>query len=73
MGWTRLFGGLCDSRLTLWSLQAHYKILQQDPEVATGAGHHSIMHVPGSEDYYIVYRRPLGDKGRDHRATCIDK
>ena len=50
------------------------KILQQDPEVATGAGHHSIMHVPGSEDYYIVYhRRPLGDKGRDHRATCIDK
>lgn len=50
------------------------KILEQDPEVATSAGHHSIMHVPGSEDYYIVYhRRPLNDTGRDHRATCIDK
>lgn len=50
------------------------KILEQDPEVATGAGHHSVLHVPGSEDYYIVYhRRPLGDKGRDHRATCIDR
>lgn len=50
------------------------KILEQDPEVATSAGHHSIMHVPGSEDYYIVYhRRPLNDKARDHRATCIDK
>lgn len=50
------------------------KILQQDLNVATGAGHHSVMHVPGSEDYYIVYhRRPLNDTGRDHRVTCIDK
>ena len=49
-------------------------ILQQDDEIATSAGHHSIMHVPGSEDYYIVYhRRPLNDTARDHRATCIDK
>ncbi|RYF71799.1 MAG: arabinan endo-1,5-alpha-L-arabinosidase, partial [Cytophagaceae bacterium] len=41
------------------------KILQQDPKVATGAGHHSILRVPGKkksdpEDWYIVYhRRPL--------------
>ena len=50
------------------------KILQQDPEVATGAGHHSVMHVAGSDDYFIVYhRRPLNDTGRDHRVTCIDK
>lgn len=50
------------------------KILEQDPEVATSAGHHSVMHVPGSEDYYIVYhRRPLENEGRDHRVTCIDK
>jgi beta-xylosidase len=28
------------------------KILQQDPEVATSAGHHSIMHPEGSDDYY---------------------
>lgn len=50
------------------------KILEQDENVATSAGHHSVIHVPGTEDYYIVYhRRPLGDKARDHRATCIDK
>lgn len=50
------------------------KILQQDPEVATGAGHHSVMHIPGTDEYYIVYhRRPLNDTGRDHRVTCIDK
>lgn len=50
------------------------KILQQDPSVGTSAGHHSVIHAPGSEDYYIVYhRRPLNDTARDHRATCIDK
>lgn len=50
------------------------KILEEDATVATSAGHHSIMHIPNSEDYYIVYhRRPLGDNARDHRVTCIDK
>lgn len=50
------------------------KILEEDPEVATSAGHHSVMHVPNSEDYYIVYhRRPAGVTARDHRVTCIDK
>jgi len=50
------------------------KILQQDPAVATGAGHHSVIQVPGKDQWYIVYhRRPLGDTGRDHRVTCIDR
>ncbi|MDO7876693.1 glycoside hydrolase family 43 protein [Hymenobacter sp. ASUV-10] len=50
------------------------KVLQQDAAVATGAGHHSVIQVPGTEDWYIVYhRRPLDNKGRDHRVTCIDR
>ncbi|MDR0430070.1 MAG: glycoside hydrolase family 43 protein [Tannerellaceae bacterium] len=50
------------------------KILEEDPEIASSAGHHSVIHVPGSEDYYIVYhRRPLNDTARDHRVICIDK
>ena len=50
------------------------KILEQDPEIATGAGHHSVIHEPKSDKWYIIYhRRPLGDTGRDHRATCIDE
>ncbi|MCC6678587.1 MAG: family 43 glycosylhydrolase [Phycisphaerales bacterium] len=50
------------------------KILQQDPNVATGAGHHSIIQVPGRDEWYIVYhRRPLGETDRDHRVVCIDK
>ena len=50
------------------------KVLQQDPSVATGAGHHSVLHVPGSDDWYIVYhRRPLGETDANHRVTCIDR
>jgi beta-xylosidase len=50
------------------------KILEQDPAVATGAGHHSVIHVPGTDEYYIVYhRRPLGETDGNHRETCIDR
>ena len=50
------------------------KILQQDPAVATGAGHHSVLHIPGSDDWHIVYhRRPLAEKDANHRVTCIDR
>lgn len=50
------------------------KILEQDPAVATGAGHHSVIHAPGSDDWYIVYhRRPLDETDRNHRVVCIDR
>ncbi len=50
------------------------KILQQDPSIATGAGHHSVIQVPGTDNYYIIYhRRPLDQKDRNARETCIDK
>ncbi len=50
------------------------KILQQDPAVATGAGHHSVLHIPATDEYYIVYhRRPLTEKDPNHRVTCIDR
>ncbi|WP_240773459.1 glycoside hydrolase family 43 protein [Pontibacter sp. SGAir0037] len=49
-------------------------ILQQDPEVATGAGHHSVMHNKAKDLWYIVYhRKPLENPSRDHRVTCIDE
>jgi hypothetical protein len=50
------------------------KILQQDPAVATGAGHHSVLRAPGSGKWYIVYhRRPLGERDPNHRVVCIDE
>ncbi len=49
-------------------------ILEQDPKVATGAGHHSVIHIQGTEEYYIVYhRRPLSETDGNHRETCIDR
>ena len=49
------------------------KILQQDPKIATGAGHHSVIQVPGRDEWYIIYhRRPLTEKDGNARETCIE-
>jgi hypothetical protein len=41
---------------------------------ATGAGHHSVLHRPGSNPWYIVYhRRPLGETDRNQRVVSIDQ
>jgi beta-xylosidase len=50
------------------------KILQQDPAIATGAGHHSVISIPGKDTFFIVYhRRPLTEKDGNSRETCIDE
>jgi len=49
------------------------KILQQDPQVATGAGHHSVLHAPSGKWYIVYHRRPLGETDRNHRVVCIDE
>ncbi|MEO7393624.1 MAG: glycoside hydrolase family 43 protein [Chitinophagaceae bacterium] len=50
------------------------KILQQDTTIATCAGHHSVIHIPSTNQWYIIYhRRPLGEKDGNSRVTCIDK
>lgn len=49
-------------------------ILEADSTIATGAGHHSVMNIPGTDEWYIVYhRRPIPNLDRDHRVTCIDE
>ncbi len=50
------------------------KILQGDPQVAMGAGHHSVIQGPGPDEYYIIYhRRPLTETDGNSRETCIDR
>ncbi|WP_373986745.1 glycoside hydrolase family 43 protein [Duganella sp. BuS-21] len=50
------------------------KILQQDSRVATGAGHHSIVNIPGTDAWYIAYhRRPLGQSDGNHRQLAIER
>jgi hypothetical protein len=37
--------------------------LQQDSAIATGAGHHSVIHADKKNEWFIVYhRRPLREK-----------
>jgi beta-xylosidase len=49
-------------------------ILQQDTEIANGAGHHSIIHEPKSDKWYIIYhRRPLTETNGNYRETCIEE
>lgn len=49
-------------------------VLQSDPAIGTSAGHHSVLQLPGTDDWYICYhRRPLGETDRDHRVVCLDR
>src|SRR5690606_33581866 len=50
------------------------KFMEQDTTIATGAGHHSVLQIPGKEEYYIVYhRRPITETHGNSRVVCIDK
>ncbi|MGV3619141.1 MAG: glycoside hydrolase family 43 protein [Fimbriimonas sp.] len=50
------------------------KILGTDPAIAKGSGHHSVLRIPGTEDYYIAYhRRPLEENHHNRRVVCIDR
>lgn len=50
------------------------KILQTDPAIANGPGHHSVVQIPGTDDWYIVYHRhPLGTTGPNERVMAIDR
>ncbi|QHS60460.1 glycoside hydrolase family 43 protein [Chitinophaga agri] len=50
------------------------RVLEQDSTIARGAGHHSMINVPGTDRWYIVYhRRPLTETHANHRVTCIDE
>ena len=50
------------------------KILGTDPAIANGPGHHSVLHLPGTDAWYIVYHRhPLGTTGPNERVLAIDR
>ena len=50
------------------------KILETDAAIAKGPGHHSVLHIPNTDDWYIVYHRhPLDSTGISKRVMAIDK
>ena len=50
------------------------KILGTDPKIAKGAGHHSVLRLPETDEYVICYhRRPLEETDANARVVCLDK
>ncbi len=50
------------------------KVLEQDPAVARGSGHNSVINVPGTDIWYIFYhRRPLSETDGNSRALAYDR
>ncbi|QHY96712.1 Arabinoxylan arabinofuranohydrolase precursor [Streptomyces sp. S4.7] len=49
------------------------EVLAQDPAVAKGSGHNSVVNVPGTDIWYIVYhRRPLSESAGNNRQLAHD-
>ena len=50
------------------------RILDSQRPLATGAGHHSVINIPGTDDWYICYhRRPIPSLSAHHRVVCLDR
>ncbi|SOD64120.1 protein of unknown function [Streptomyces zhaozhouensis] len=50
------------------------RVLEQDPAVARGSGHNSVINVPGTDIWYIFYhRRPLSETDGNHRVLAYDR
>lgn len=50
------------------------KILESNPAIGTGAGHHSVIYEPKSGKYYCIYHRhPVGSTDGNDRVVCIDE
>ena len=50
------------------------RVLSSQRPLATGAGHHSVLNIPGTDEWYICYhRRPIPSLSPNHRVTCLDR
>jgi hypothetical protein len=50
------------------------KVLSQDPAVARGSGHNSVLNIPGTRTWYIFYhRRPLNLTDANQRQVSYDR
>jgi len=49
-------------------------VLQNVPGVANGAGHHSVVQVPGKDEWIVAYhRRPLDAATPHQRVVCLER
>ncbi|UZR97597.1 family 43 glycosylhydrolase [Chondrinema litorale] len=70
-----------DSPLGEFTIPENNIIIQKDEEKEIFAtGHNSVLQIPGTDEWYLVYHRfnfpkgiEMGDAGGFHREVCIDK
>lgn len=75
-GWTNSTYGVAYARSNspFGPFQRIGKILSTDTQVAKGAGHHSVLRLPGTDEYLICYhRRPLEETDANSRVVCLDR
>ena len=73
--------GTADSPLGKITVAENNLILAKDPEKGIyGTGHNSVIQVPVTDDWYIIYHRfavpqgiKMGSAAGYHREVCIDK
>jgi arabinoxylan arabinofuranohydrolase len=77
----RVAYGVANSPLGAINSPANNIILAKDPAKGIyGTGHNSVLQIPGTDDWYMVYHRfnypkgiTMGDAAGFNREVCIDK
>ncbi|MBS1708823.1 MAG: family 43 glycosylhydrolase, partial [Armatimonadetes bacterium] len=75
-GWTDSTYGVAYARASspFGPFERIGQILATDPTVGKGAGHHSVLQLPGSNRYVVCYhRRPLDETNANSRVICLDE
>ena len=73
--------GTSDSHLGKITVPQNNVVIIKDKEAGIyGTGHHSVLQIPGTDEWYIVYHRfnfpngiNLGQAAGYNREVCIDK
>jgi beta-xylosidase len=49
-------------------------LFEPSPNIASSAGHHSVLQLPGSDRWVVAYhRRPLEETDPNHRVVCLEE
>lgn len=49
-------------------------VLLKNESVGSGAGHHSVVNIPGTNEWYLFYHRhPSADSGGNDRVVCVER